>query len=209
MSTRIVCISDTHGGHFRVDIPNGDILIHAGDVSLNGTAQQIQCFLDWFSMLPHKHKVFIAGNHDWLAERNNELFRSMIPENVIYLEDSGCEIEGLKFWGSPASPTFYDWAFNYDRGREISKVWSLIPDDVDVLITHGPPEGILDHVRGRRVGCADLEQRIRQLRNLKLHVFGHIHEGHGEVDCNGVTYINASVLDEMYRVMYDPIVIEL
>ena len=155
---KIVCISDTHDKHNQLELPDGDMLIHAGDVSSQGKQIQVEAFLKWFSAQPHKHKIFIAGNHDFFFERMPEDYiQSLIPENVIYLNDSGVTIEGLKIWGSPVQPWFYDWAFNRKRGKDIRKHWDLIPTNTDILITHGPPFGILDATNsGEKVGCEDL-----------------------------------------------------
>ncbi len=141
---RIVCLSDTHNCTNEIDVPDGDILIHSGDATITGTVEEVKLFNDWFAGQPHKNKIFIAGNHDWLFERDNMLARSLLDRSVVYLQDSSVVIEGLKIYGSPWQPRFYDWAFNLMRGAEIAEKWRLIPNDVEVLITHGPPHGILD-----------------------------------------------------------------
>lgn len=205
---KIICISDTHGKHKQVPLPDGDILIHAGDISGRGEIWQVESFLQWFSAQPHTHKIFIAGNHDFLAERNAVLFKELIPDNIIYLNDSGIEIEGIKIWGSPVSPWFYDWAFNRSRGEEISKHWDLVPNDTDILITHGPVHGILDLTfDGQMVGCEELNKRIWEIQP-RLHVCGHIHEAYGVTDTKGITFINASILDLEYQVAHSPVVID-
>jgi Icc-related predicted phosphoesterase len=207
---RLVFISDTHTLHDQIIIPDGDILLHCGDFSSRGRLQEVEDFLDWFGGQPHKYKVLIAGNHDFLAERNPKIFRLLVPENVIYLEDSGVEIEGIHIWGSPVQPWFFDWAFNRQRGAEIRKHWDLIPENTDVLITHGPPYGILDRVASdnRPVGCRDLLHRVGEL-SVKICAFGHIHEAYGVQEQDGVVFINASVLDEHYRVSNAPVVREI
>lgn len=172
------CVSDTHGQHARIPIPPGDVLVHAGDWSIAGRAAETDDFLDWLEAQPHAHKVFIAGNHDFYPERHPDLFREQVAAipRVAYLHDSGTVIEGFRFWGSPVTPWFYDWAFNRHRGAEIAWHWSKIPDDTQVLITHGPPQGVLDADHsGRAQGCWDLLQRTARLAELRLHVFGHIH----------------------------------
>ena len=142
---KIVAISDTHGLHTQVKVPDGDILIHTGDVSSQGKEFEIILFLNWFRDLPHKHKVFIAGNHDFYFERTPVSdVNKIIPDNVIYLNDSGVTVEGIRIWGSPIQPWFYDWAFNRQRGAEIKKHWDLIPENTDILMTHGPAFGIHD-----------------------------------------------------------------
>ena len=133
----------------------------------------------------------------------------MIPDNVIYLNDSGVTIEGIKIWGSPIQPWFYDWAFNRQRGSEICKHWDLIPNDTDVLMTHGPAYMRLDKTTsGHYVGCMDLLTAIRRVRP-QFHISGHIHEAYGMVKEGVTTYINASVLDERYEMRNEAVVFEV
>ncbi len=207
---KLIFISDTHNQHEQVVLPEGDVLVHCGDFSGRGRLEEVTDFLQWFGAQPHRYKILIAGNHDFLAEQEPDVFRSLIPENVIYLEDSGVEIEGLHFWGSPIQPWFFDWAFNRKRGAEIRKHWDLIPGNTDVLITHGPPYGILDMVArdARPVGCRDLLKRTGEL-SLKICAFGHIHEGYGIVEQNGTTFINAAFLDEHYHARNKPVEITI
>lgn len=206
---RLVFISDTHGKHEELSLPAGDVLLHCGDLSGRGYASQLQEFLDWFSAQEHPHKVFIAGNHDFLCEKDAEQFASMIPGNCTYLNDSGISIEGLRIWGSPVQPWFYDWAFNRQRGADIQKHWDLIPRDTEVLLTHGPPMNLLDlTARGKRVGCEDLRKQIEDLPDLRIHAFGHIHEAFGQVMKKEVLYLNASVLDLQYQCVFPPTVVD-
>lgn len=207
---KIVCISDSHGQHDVLQLPEGDILIHAGDVSSRGKEYEIDDFLHWFSMQPHQYKILIAGNHDFYFEQHEEsVIQDKIPGNIMYLNDSGCTIAGLHIWGSPIQPTFFDWAFNRDRGEAIQKHWDLIPGTTDILITHGPPYGILDTtVRGEHVGCEVLAKKVLEVAP-KLHVFGHIHEDYGKVTQGKTTFINASVLDVKYRLVHAPIVFHI
>lgn len=172
--------------------------------------------MKWVAHYPHRHKLVIAGNHDWLFQNAPTDAAALIPDGVTYLQDSGMVIEGIKFWGSPWQPAFHDWAFNLNRGRVIAEKWKLIPDDTQVLITHGPPFGILDRLietfgkPGSQVGCEDLTHRINALRSLRLHVFGHIHHSYGqETDWKGRIFVNASIVDENYRRAHPPIVIDL
>lgn len=206
---KIVCISDTHDQHDRISLPDGDMLLHAGDFSSMGTFQQVTQFLDWFGQQPHRHKVFIAGNHDFLAEREPGLFRSLIPAHCHYLENQGVNIEGLHLWGSPMTPWFFDWAFNRQRGEDIRRYWEAIPLETDLLITHGPPYGIRDlNLHGVLTGCEDLNQRIWEVAP-RAHVFGHIHEGHGITEANDIRFVNSSCLDVSYQAVHQPIVIEV
>jgi Icc-related predicted phosphoesterase len=197
---KLVFISDTHSRHDFIEIPDGDILFHCGDFSKRGRTPETIDFLNWFSRLPHRHKVFIAGNHDFIAEQAPDLFLTMIPENIIYLNNSGVTIEGISIWGSPIQPWFYDWAFNRQRGPEIRKYWDMIPENTQILLTHGPPHGILDTTTdGRLVGCQDLRERIAELPSLKIAAFGHIHEAYGCMEKEGVLYINAASLTVEYE----------
>lgn len=205
---RFVFISDTHGFHEELSLPDGDFLIHAGDLSPNGKVSQLQVFMDWFVQQPHRHKIFVAGNHDYLAERNPQVFMDMIPPGIHYLNDSGVELEGIHFWGSPVQPWFLNWAFNRQRGKEIAAHWQLIPSHTDVLITHGPPKGILDGTaRGEQVGCEELTAYVARIRP-KIHVFGHIHEAYGQLKQAGTHFINASVLNLRYQLVNDPVVVD-
>lgn len=206
----IVCISDTHGQHKQVSVPGGDILIHAGDICAWGDdPKEYTDFNAWLGTLPHKHKILIFGNHDVLGERNNGLARSLIT-NATYLEDSGIKIEGLNFWGSPFTPEFCNWAFNVPRG-ELHKHWDLIPRNTDVLITHGPAYGILDTVspKGPYLGDKELLAAVKRIKP-QLHVSGHIHGGYGiDIQHSPTLFVNASVVNEAYKVVNRPLVVNL
>ncbi len=213
---KIVCLSDTHNCNEQITVPDGDILIHAGDATTIGNVPQIAAFNHWFANLPHKYKIFIAGNHDWMFETNNTFARQMLNKSIIYLQDSFVEIEGLKIYGSPWQPRFFDWAFNLNRGAELAEKWKLIPNDTDILITHGPPNGILDEVPRQywveNTGCEELRKKVEKIAKfgrLKLHVFGHIHCGYGQTEEFGVKFVNASNCDEEYNPSQLPIVIDL
>ncbi|QTE22480.1 metallophosphatase domain-containing protein [Polaribacter cellanae] len=205
---KIVLISDTHGNH-NIRIPEGDVLIHAGDVSSRGRKTEIDAFIKWFQSQPHKHKIFIAGNHDFYFEEATQNNIKINYPNLMYLNDSGCEIDGIKFWGSPIQPTFFNWAFNRNRGNEIKKHWDLIPNNTDILITHGPPHKILDLTKNEEyAGCEELKKKVLEIQP-KLHVFGHIHEAYGKTTRNNTLFVNASLLDERYQNVNTPIEIEL
>lgn len=210
--TRIVCLSDSHNCHAQIAVPDGDVLLHAGDATNQGTFDEIVRFNRWFAALPHRHKIFVAGNHDWLFETNNDFARTLLDSSIHYLQDSFVRVENLKIYGSPWQPRFFDWAFNLSRGAELAGKWRLIPDDTDVLITHGPPFGILDEVPHRysveNTGCEDLRKRVEQIRP-RLHVFGHIHRGYGQTERFDVQFANASSCDESYEPVNPPIVFDL
>ena len=179
---------------------------------MTGGLKYVHEELAWFNSLPHRHKIIIAGNHDWafqhfLSEGHENLAED-ICQPAYYLRDNGVEIEGLKFWGSPWQPWFCDWAFNLRRGPEIRAKWDLIPEGVDVLVTHGPPMGILDRVGNSHVGCADLAVAVARLAP-KIHVFGHIHSGYGQESNRRTRFYNASVVNEAYRLANEPWSVEL
>lgn len=206
---RIVCISDTHGYHQKLTIPHGDILIHAGDLTVQSNVPEVRDFLAWFATQPHDSKVFIAGNHDRLFENEPEMAASLVPAGITYLQDSGCIVEGLSLWGSPVQPWFLDWAFNRRRGADIARHWDLIPGKTDVLITHGPARGILDQdMQGKHHGCADLRKRLTAIQP-RLHICGHIHGGYGSALLGRTRMVNAAICDDEYRPVRVPIVIDL
>jgi predicted phosphohydrolase len=188
---RIICISDTHAQHHLTEVPEGDLLIHAGDVTRHGQLADVEAFDRWLGTLPHPQKVVICGNHDFCFQEKPAEARSRIT-NAIYLEDSGCEIDGLTIYGSPWQPWFGGWAFNLPRGEALAAVWAKIPKPLDILITHGPPAGILDRTRaGDLAGCRDLLDRVLEVKP-RLHVFGHIHEAAGRLDDGDTIFVNAS-----------------
>lgn len=204
---RLVCISDTHDHHEDVKLPDGDILIHAGDFTSHKNPNMAKTidFNNWLGRQSHKHKIIIAGNHDTLFEGAPYVARSLIT-NATYLEEDGIEIEGLKFWGSPYTLYWDNWAFNVKN--DLRKHWSKIPTDTDVLITHGPARDIRDYsfYSHSNVGDRDLADRLMELPNLKLHVFGHIHDGYG---IDGI-HVNAALCNDNNQLVgREPIVIDL
>lgn len=205
---RIVCISDTHMTHDKLVIPDGDVLVHAGDLCGHGTVAEVERFDTFLATLPHRHKVVIAGNHDWCFERAPIEARAALV-HATYLQDSGVELDGIRFWGSPWQPEFLSWAFNLPRGAKLREKWDLIPEGTDVLVTHGPPFGIGDRCfDGREVGCPELLAAIDRI-GPRLHVSGHIHEGYGERRRGQTLCINASSCDLRYRPVQPPIVVDL
>lgn len=193
MPLEIVCLSDTHNQIIH-DVPFGDVVIHSGDATNFGTIEEIFQFNEWFSALPHPYKIFVAGNHDLLFEKEKHLAKSLLSDRIIYLENSGVTIAGIKFYGSPVTPAFCNWAFNVAADSErMQAIWGNIPEDVGVLITHGPAKNILDKVRNLNVGCNVLLERIQHLRCMQYHVFGHIHSSAGVLQCDRYTAINAAI----------------
>jgi predicted phosphohydrolase len=207
-TVRIVAISDTHSRHQQLRVPDGDILVHAGDATMAGKPAEIAAVNEWLGTLPHPVKLVCAGNHDLLFERNPPLARSLLT-NATYLQDEPIEVMGLRFYFSPWQPRFFDWAFNLNRGPAIRAKWDLIPHLLDVLVTHGPPMGLLDrNDRGECCGCEELRAAVERVRP-RVHIFGHIHESYGVQDYDGIRYVNACTCDERYRPVNPPVVIDL
>jgi Icc-related predicted phosphoesterase len=236
----ITFISDLHNLHCKWlrnmrsretlhDYDNTDILVFCGDMSNRGHTVEIKDFIDWFKDQPGKYKVLIAGNHDFFFENKDEIsIREIMPSNVIYLNDSGAEIMGLNFWGSPVTPWFHNWAFNRQRNTEkgyykgdisggIKPHWEKIPLNTDVLVTHGPPYKILDYLHPMyrkpdedwNKGCEDLLLKVQEVEPV-VHAFGHIHEGYGILEGNGKTiFVNASSLNENYEPVNPPITLSI
>lgn len=211
---KLVCISDTHGDHEGIVLPAGDVLIHAGDLSGHGRLAETQAFMKWLGSQAFENILCIAGNHDVFMEQQPLTALQFAQDNgVRLLNDSGCTIDGVKFWGSPITPRYLDWAFMRDPGEPIEAHWRLIPMDTDVLVTHGPPYGIMDQVQrpdGNLVhtGCPSLLDRVRKI-SPSVHLFGHIHEGRGHTIQDGVDFHNVSTMNEHYRRTHPPVVIEV
>lgn len=193
---RIVGLADTHLQHDPLEIPEGDVLVHAGDALQHGDLEELRRAVDFFGALPHRIKIFVAGNHEVCLEKRPAEARAMVEDaGFLYLEDSSVEIEGLTFYGAPWQPKFRIWAFGAKRGAELAAKWKKIPDRVDVLVTHGPPHGFGDRIEWggaiRRVGCLDLAARVREV-GPSLHLFGHIHQDAGVWTEGPTTYANVT-----------------
>lgn len=213
MVKKIVLLSDTHNLHKQIKtVPEGDILIHAGDFSGQGTLSETKGFLHWFNQLPHQHKLFISGNHDWMAERNPQLFKSLLEEypDLTYLHETSVNIDGLSIYGSPYTPEFCNWAFNIKRGN-LTHYWNKIPSNTNILVTHCPPFQVLDYISPQKehAGCSELAYKLQDLKNLKIHVFGHIHEGYGMKVINNTHFVNASICTGNYKPINLPLIIDL
>lgn len=210
---KIVCISDTHHKHRYInplDLQDADMIIHAGDFTSNGNQAQTITFLKWYESLPIKHKILIAGNHDFYC--CSDTFQYLLTQHapsVKYLFNESIVIEGFKIWGSPYSNTFGHWAFMKDD-LDLATIWDTIPDDTDIVVTHGPAYFIGDKVLNPQyglsphVGSQALRMRLTELPKLKLHVTGHIHEAAGLYFEHYVT-INASICDLNYVPFNKPI----
>ena len=224
---RFVCISDTHGLHRSLAsyLPEADGIIHAGDFTNVGKMEECISALGWFNALPYKHRIIIAGNHDMFMDPDHadqpssiSAINAILPvaEGFHYLWNSGCEIEGIKFWGSPQQPAFFNWAFNVPRGTPLRLHWENIPEGTDVLITHGPAYGLVDKCpnfadpRGPwvSVGCNDLAKKIRRIKP-RVHVCGHVHAGYGHAFLAETLYLNASICTERYAPTNKPLVFDI
>ncbi len=214
---KITFISDTHNKHKYItdDLPGGDLLIHAGDISSMGYEHEIREFCKWYNSLDnYTHKIFIAGNHDWGFQINTEKVKEILGfyGDITYIEDNEVLLgeELVSVYGSPWQPEFYNWAFNLPRnGYELKEKWGNIPSNTDILITHGPAYGYVDKVIGRpeNLGCELLTDRIKEIKP-KIHVCGHIHTGYGYTFDGDTHYINAAVLNESYNYHHKPLTIE-
>lgn len=208
---KIAAFSDTHGmpSLKKLYWPKADVVICAGDFSNYGNMEDACIFMEEYKTLPYKYRVFVAGNHDRFFEREPGLAASIAKDNkLIYLFDNFVKIEGYKIYGTPWQPPFRDWAFNVMEDKLVQK-FSIIPEDVDVLVTHCPPRDIMDTApNGYRCGSTSLRDRIKDIKP-KLHVFGHMHGGSGMRKINGTIYANCSILDDEYCYKHDPKLIEL
>lgn len=205
----------------------------AGDLMGSGYKHvEVVEFFDWLDQLPHKYKIIVAGNHDRLFESNERWCLDQSKSDVargwggimppsggtVYLRDAGVTINGFNFWGSPVQPWFHHWAFNVPRGAAIKEYWDKIPFGTDVLITHGPPYGVLDqivpeqskpvwsniiHLPTEHLGCEELAKRIVIVKP-KVCIFGHIHGGYGSLDRDGTSFHNVSVCNEAYEAVNPP-----
>jgi len=228
---KIAAISDIHGKqdawlkgqniNTKKKFNNVDCIVVAGDMTMMGRRKELVKFLDWLDSQPAEHKVVIAGNHDHFMDPDHPKETSCEEDindlisgypSIHYLNDSGITIDGINFWGSPVQPAFGGWAFNRERGSDIKRHWDKIPENVDMLITHGPPYGVLDMMEqvywGESLGCKDLLNAVKRSKP-KYHVFGHIHGSFGFDDINGIKYHNVSSLGEDYTSTNPPRFIEI
>lgn len=212
---KICVISDIHEQWDKISIPKCDLLITAGDLTYRGDFVKVSDFNLWAAKLKSlgvvKEVVTIAGNHDLTAQDDPETFRELLSD-VVYLCDELYNFDGIKIYGSPWTPSFFrefGWVFNADRGDEIKSHWEKIPNDVDILATHGPPFGILDNTpSGERVGCKDLKREIEK-KKPRVCVFGHIHNGYGAAIHGETFFINASTCNERYEPTNIPILFQM
>lgn len=213
---KITFIADPHNKFKQLNglLPGGDIIICAGDMTGMGYMQEIENFCEWYDGLyMYDNKVFIAGNHDWGFQDHPEKIKKLLKAypKLDYLQDDllivGEDYEkGIKIWGTPWQPEFYNWAFNLPRGKALKEKWDLIPNDIDILVTHGPPFGKLDYVAQMNVGCEELDKKVKEIKP-KICVFGHIHEAYGYVFDGNTHYFNAAVVNHRCNVVNKPLTV--
>lgn len=235
--TKIICISDMHEQHRDLEIPDGDILLVAGDLTYRGSIRVLADFDQWCGELKRlgkvKEVVMIHGNHDLSSDPKKPEFDPNVQgmfTNCHFLEKSSVEVLGLKIWGSAASPFFCNWGHNYHRGDEIQAVWDIMLKSheekaIDIILAHGPCYKILDTVEREDwtfdplvggklqknkeyVGCKNLLKAVKKIKP-KLFCAGHIHQSFGQVTKDGIIFVNASSCDEAYKPVNPPIVIEI
>ena len=200
---KILVLSDTHNLHRELpNLPSADIIVHSGDMSMAGTGEEIMDFIDWFTALDYKYKIFIAGNHDCCLEgKKQEVIQSFLSENCYYLYNSGITIEGWKFWGIP-------FFFSDDVKGNSLEIMKQIPDDTDILISHRPSFGILDNADNINFGCENLLNVVLRVQP-RYHLFGHIHDAYGIEESKYTTFVNAALVDEAYRLLNKPFVFDI
>ena len=227
MIKRLIICSDTHGYHKGIEnMPEGDIFIHCGDNTIYGETWEMDNFLNWLGTLKFKNIVFINGNHEVVVGKTKGLTKKMVDNynkyhftKIHYLENESVEIGGLKFYGSPMTPEFFDWQYMYSRNGEGKDIWAKIPEDTDILISHGPPETVLDSVKpwghyySPFAGCPHLLERVSVVKPI-LHCFGHIHgsRSHRRLanpKFNETLFVNSSICDESYKPVNKPYVIDI
>jgi len=207
----LVLFGDTHELHREVEVPGGDILICVGDFTMfSKSMSSVEDFNEWLGEQPHRHKIIVPGNHEFFLKSNPE-HRSLL-DNAQVLIDEGIKIEGLKIYGSPMTPLDGTGAaFGKSSPKDRKRHWSKIPNDTHVLITHGPPFGLLDLSPGQaeRMGDPELRKRVRELPSLRLHVFGHVHGAYGTVEQDGVTFVNVALMGRLGDLAWQPTVLRI
>lgn len=212
---KLVCLSDTHGTHESINVPDGDVLIHSGDLTNFGTLVDLIEVADWMKNKQHKHKIMICGNHEKEVSENTQVVKNIFePRGIKVLHEKTLIIDGVKFWGQPRTPEFCGWGWSYFPGQEAEEIWARMPDDTDILICHGPPLGIADACPAgvnklKHVGCPAQLKRI-QVVKPKLVICGHIHYSYGVHSTDFETVvINAAICAENYNPTNKPIVVKI
>lgn len=198
MKYNILHFSDTHNKHREFILPNNiDIAIFSGDCSNPmdpyKNEAEVRDFIKWYGSLDIKYKIFVAGNHDSSIEKRLISKFDFAAEGIIYLENDFTEIDGIKIWGSPITPTFGNWSFMKNRAK-LHDLWQTIPEDTDIIVVHGPPQGVLDLSCNREnqfemCGCKALTKRVKQIEP-KYCMFGHIHNGDDVINTGTRTFVD-------------------
>lgn len=208
---KITAFSDTHGHHRKIILPKSDIFLFAGDAMTCGYKEhELIDFLDWYNSQDAEHRIMVAGNHDRYIENYRGLFQDLLKHypSITYLENEGTVINGLFIWGTPDSKEFCRWAFNRTE-EQLERIFSKIPYDVDILVSHAPQYGVLDQLeRGERVGEKALSKQFGRLTQIRRHIFGHIHCQYGEFK-NGHTSMNVSMVNEAYELVNSPMTFKM
>ena len=206
---KFIAIGDTHCFHNNIIIPPDiDLIISVGDISQHGTASEIYAFIAWLKNCPVKHKIVIAGNHDLCLEEKNFDWKIQFSQNGIsYLLNEMIEINGIKIYGSPYIPESGNFAFQRNRD-ELDLIWQQVPKSCDLLITHGPPHGILDLLNNQHMGDMSLYQRVQHILP-RYHIFGHIHRAYGKVETMVTTFLNVSCKHFLTKGKFTPPIWEI
>jgi Icc-related predicted phosphoesterase len=213
---RIIAISDTHGFHRDVKIPDGDVLVHAGDITMNGETDVIVDFVRWIAKLPHRHKIVVPGNHDRSLDISQTKYDGgavrmfELMRDVHYLVDESRTLEvgteKIKVYGAPWVPNLKGWAF-WDRNAD---KFDGAPRDIDVLVTHGPPLGIRDDdISDTHFGSRHIARFLNRCPLLRAHIFGHVHEQYGQGKIGEILFANASTCDRGYDPVNPALVLDI
>lgn len=209
---KFVCLSDTHGNHRTVNVPNGDVIIHCGDITHKSNHAEVSDFISWFAGLNFSHKILVAGNHDrFIRKRKQEFMELIASHNIDYLENTAIKINGHSIFGSPFTlNNACIGAFTYHGTPEAERIWSEIPDEVDILVTHAPPKGFRDFSKteNNNAGCQVLREKVLSVKP-RYHIFGHIHESYGVETYGDSVFINASLANGSEEIVNNPVVFEL
>jgi len=209
---KIVCTSDTHNKHRHLSVPDGDVLVVAGDISDTGRKEKLEEFNEWLGELPHKYKLVVSGNHDLLYEFDHGSMDNVLT-NATYLENSEVTIEGLRIWGVPWKALHFGKKNNIEPELVGKTKWDLVPDGIDILITHIPPHGIRDtKPGGRQLGSEPLLEALKRVKP-RYHIFGHVHDQYGwhteTWDQHEIIFVNAAAIIDFGNALNPPLVFEI
>lgn len=207
---KICCISDTHGLHEKIKMPDCDMIIHAGDFTLWGALPEVTSFIDWYACQEAKYKILTCGNHEVLISKQFDVLQRLCDdEGIQLLHNSSTVIEGVSIFGSPYSRKYGNWAYMCDE-TDLAVMYGSIPATTNILVSHGPAYGKLDFCPNGHVGSTALAAALKKLHHLKLHVVGHVHEGRGTLISNGLLTINAAICGIPYSdTIFNPITVEI